>query len=86
MIVAIDLPTAQAGIAGIDGRTAHGTPLGVLAIQGLGESPGDGLELDEIRAVEKIGVAESAALETALKQFHGILLFGEGGEGHGPEA
>ena len=54
-------------------RFGPGFP-GILAIKRLGKRPRETLQFAEMMPAEKIGVAEPAALQTALEKRHALLL------------
>ena len=66
----------DAMIAAIDGGVVLAAD-GLEAIQGFGERLGDGFELAEFVAREKIGVREAAALQGALQEAGALRLLGE---------
>jgi hypothetical protein len=75
MAVPVNFPADGASAARIHGGTAGRAADGLETIQRLGQRTGEGLQFRKLMAGEQIGVTEASALETALEQVNGRLLF-----------
>ena len=72
VVLVLDLLATEALVAAINRRP--GLPGGLLAIEGLGQRAGQGLQLAELVAGEEVAVGQAPAFERALQQLHALLL------------
>jgi hypothetical protein len=77
----INLAAAQAFVAAIGGRAVTDAD-GILAIQSLGQSSREALQIFQLVAGKKVSVTEPTPHERTLEQFDCLFLFRKIFEGH----
>ena len=82
MQVRVHLAATPARLTAIQRQTLGIPARGLLAAQHLGQRARHHLQFTQVPAVEEIRVAQTPALQAALKQRHRVLLLWEIPEGH----